>query len=229
MAQRQYRDAAWWQRHVSSQRGMIARLARQLNIDPSNASRIVTGERTLKRTEAEDIARLLGVPVTEVLVASGMPTDPPASALPPPAAALPALNTMPLDVPVLGTAACSFGQGAFQLAPDVIDRVRRPPGVAGAADIYAIFVEGDSMEPRYEPGDLVYVSPHRPVRSGDYVVIQLQNGDDDTLQAYLKRLISRSDRVVKALQLNPEAEMTFDGQSVRAVHRVLSMADLFGL
>jgi phage repressor protein C with HTH and peptisase S24 domain len=76
------------------------------------------------------------------------------------------------DIPVLGTVECG-SDGAFNLNEGPIDHVRRPPGQMNRKGIYCIYVEGSSMEPVYETGDLVYVDPHRPPQAGRDVVIQL--------------------------------------------------------
>lgn len=142
---------------------------------------------------------------------------------------LPPGHEMPLDIPVFGTAAGSLGEGAFAMEQSVVDYVRRPPGVARAKDIYAIYIEGDSMEPRYQHGELVYVSPRRPARPGDYVIVQVQNGEHEEVQAYCKRLLRRTADQLILLQHNPETELNFAMNRVRAVHRILSMADLMGV
>lgn len=141
---------------------------------------------------------------------------------------VPARTDMALDVPVLGTAAGSL-EGAFQLDTGAaIDRVRRPPGIATAVDIYALYVVGDSMSPRFEDGELIYVSGRRPARPGDYVVVQVQTADD-RIEAYCKRLRKRDhDRLVLE-QFNPETAFDLPVARVMAVHKVLSLNDLFGL
>ena len=85
---------------------------------------------------------------------------------------IPRPTSMKKDVPVYGTAAASHNGGAFQLDTGVIDYVRRPPTLETAKDIYALYVEGNSMEPQFWPGDLIFVHPHKPARSGDAVIIQ---------------------------------------------------------
>src|SRR5262245_22597342 len=53
----------------------------------------------------------------------------------------PELGRLPKDVPVMGTVAGSeLGHGAFQLTTDVVDFVRRPAGLLGAKDVYALYV-----------------------------------------------------------------------------------------
>jgi phage repressor protein C with HTH and peptisase S24 domain len=138
------------------------------------------------------------------------------------------LPSMPLkDVPVLGTAAGGdYAKGAFQLTPDAVDYVRRPPGLMNAKEIYALYVEGSSMVPRFEPGELIYVNPNRPVRPGDYVVIQ-EPVDEDTTRGFVKQFVKRSGEWVVVRQLNPAGEMRFKPQV--KVHRVLTVTDLMGV
>jgi phage repressor protein C with HTH and peptisase S24 domain len=138
------------------------------------------------------------------------------------------LPPMPLkDVPVRGTVAGGdYSKGAFQLTPDAVDYVRRPPGLVDAKEIYALYVEGSSMVPRFEPGELIYVNPNRPVRPGDYVVIQ-EPVDEDTIHGFVKQFVKRSGEWVVVRQLNPEGEMRFKTQI--KLHRVLTTADLMGV
>lgn len=135
---------------------------------------------------------------------------------------------MPRDVPVLGTAAGSH-VGAFQVEASPIDYVRRPPGIGEARDIYALYVVGDSMSPRFEEGELIYVSERRPARVGDYVVVQTVDARDGAVHAYCKRLLRRGDRELLLEQLNPFAEIALPVETVRAVHRILTLNELFGV
>ena len=135
---------------------------------------------------------------------------------------------MPRDVPVLGTAAGS-ARGAFQVDMSAIDFVRRPPGIGTSRDVYALYVVGSSMSPRFEEGELIYVSERRPARVGDYVVVQTVAPDDGSVQAYCKRLVRRTDDALHLDQLNPAADIRLPMREVRAVHRILTLNELFGL
>jgi phage repressor protein C with HTH and peptisase S24 domain len=137
---------------------------------------------------------------------------------------------MSRDVPVLGTAAGSvIGRfEGFQLdRQKVIDHVRRPPGLAAAADAYAIYVEGDSMAPMHSAGELRFVHPHRPVRLGDTVIIIVRYGETKGEQAFIKLFRGRTQKSVIAAQLKPPATHQFANDTVIAVHRVLTMNELF--
>ncbi|MEI6207341.1 MAG: S24 family peptidase [Desulfuromonadales bacterium] len=41
---------------------------------------------------------------------------------------------------------------------------------------YALMIRGDSMSPRYDPGDYVIISPAAGVKTGDYAVVKLTDG-----------------------------------------------------
>ena len=134
------------------------------------------------------------------------------------------------DIPVLGTVECG-SDGAFNLNEGgPIDHVRRPPGQMNRKGIYCIYVEGSSMEPAYERGDLVYVDPHRPPQAGRDVVIQLvakaRTGEE---RCFLKRLVRRSGGKWRVKQFNPEKEFVFDEKDVAAVHLVLKNHELMGV
>ena len=142
---------------------------------------------------------------------------------------LPPRHEMPLNVPVYGTAAGSLGEGAFAMEMTAVDYVRRPPGLSNAADVYAVYIEGDSMEPRFYPGELVYVNPHRPARPGDFVVVQMQNGQHAEVQAYCKKLVRRSPDRLYLEQFNPQTLLDLPMASVKAVHRILPLNELMGM
>lgn len=131
------------------------------------------------------------------------------------------------DLPVYGVAAGST-TGAFTMTNEVVDWVRRPPGLAGARDAYALFVRGASMEPRFFAGDVIYVAPHRPVRHGDVVVIQQHDGESGGMQVWLKVFDRADDKAIHTFQYNPAASVRFTHATVKAMHRVLTTNELLG-
>jgi len=149
---------------------------------------------------------------------------------PHPAPTMPGRTEMPRDVPVYGTVAGAV-TGAMQLDHEnIVDHVRRPPGIAGAKDVYGLYVVGDSMEPRYFEGDLIYVHPGRPVRVGDFVVVQTQSHDHEPPQAYVKRLLRRSSKSVVLGWLNPvDVKTEIPLKFIVSIHRVLTTNDLMGV
>lgn len=142
---------------------------------------------------------------------------------------MPARTTMPLDVPVMGTAAGSHLRGAFQLEGGVVDYVRRPPALSGARDIYALYVEGASMEPQYFAGDLIYINPHKPPRTGDIIVVQCKNSDHGSTEATLGIFRKTTEKAVVIGKRNPAAEIEIARETVKSIHKVLSTNELFGV
>ncbi len=141
-----------------------------------------------------------------------------------------AQHELPRDVPVFGTVAASeLGKGAFHLTSDIVDYVRRPHGLLGAKDVYALYVEGESMVPKFEPGDLVFVHPHRRPRPGDYVVIQEPDTDNGEPRGFLKRLIAFAGSKIRTQQFNPAARIEFLNRPGTIVHKVMSDAELYGV
>lgn len=142
---------------------------------------------------------------------------------------LPSRQSMANDVPVLGTAAGSHLRGAFQLTSDPVDWVRRPPALLGARDIYALYVEGDSMDPQYPAGTLIFVNPHKPPGFGDPVVIQSRNHQEGEIEATLGILSARSEKVITIKKRNPDAVVEVSRQYVLHIHKVLTTNELFGV
>ena len=143
---------------------------------------------------------------------------------------LPSKQFMPLDVPVLGVAAGNPMDGAFQLETGIIDYVRRAPGIMNARDVYALYVTGDSMVPRFQHGELLYVSASRPVRIGDDVILCIRpKREGDPERCFIKRLVRRHSDHIEVEQFNPPLRMTFANDDIVRVHRVLTMADVLGV
>ena len=131
-------------------------------------------------------------------------------------------------LPVQGTAASSTGNG-FEISDKVIEYVRRPPGLEGVEEAYAIYVVGDSMAPEHKPGDLRFVHPHRQCRPGDTVIIQTRLYETTPIQAYIKTLVREKPEEIVARQLNPATTMQYKRPQIVAMHKVLTMNDLFGV
>ena len=65
-------NTAWFQNRIADRRMSQRALARALGMDPGALSLTLRGKRTMKMTEAADIARLLGVPAEEVIEHAGV-------------------------------------------------------------------------------------------------------------------------------------------------------------
>jgi hypothetical protein len=143
-------------------------------------------------------------------------------------------------VPLLGTAFGGDWEGLedvetteLRLA-DVLDYIARPPSLADDLEAYAVEIVGDSMAPRYEPGEHAFVSPKAAVRPGDDVIVQLANppraGSDlsgTVTEVLIKRLVKRGANFIELRQFNPEQtfrvpieRVARDPRGKYAIHRV---------
>lgn len=145
------------------------------------------------------------------------------------AVAAPRPNDMLIDIPVYGVAV-GGDAGDFSLNGDVVDRVRRPPGLIGNKSAFAVYVRGDSMEPRHYQGDLLYVDPSRPARSGDDVLVELKPvRPGEPGPAYIKQLVTQGPVRVVLRQFNPAQDITLPGDKILRVSKILKLADLLGI
>jgi hypothetical protein len=112
--------------------------------------------------------------------------------------------------------------------PDhMIRMIARPPALRGARDVYAIYFHGESMMPRFEPGEVGIVDPTRPAAPGDYVLVQLNNGSEDHVTSVLvKRLVRANMRELVLEQFNPAITFTVPRSRVARIHRILPQTDL---
>lgn len=123
-------------------------------------------------------------------------------------------------IPLYG-AAVGGEDGEFVLNGNHLDDVFAPPSLGGNPDAYAVRIVGDSMSPRYEDNETVFVNPkRRPVR-GDYVVAQIHIDEHSAPLAYIKRLVSHTKQKLILEQFNPPKVLEFYGERVVSVHYVL--------
>lgn len=183
--------------------------------------------RGIKFENLARIAKVLGVGVEWLSSGKGEEPSPiePSNVKPP-------LRRPPPDEQFIAHATVpAYGQamggddGFFVLNGNKIADVLAPPSVSGVRDAYAVYVAGDSMEPRYEAGEVVFVNPNLPVRRGDYVVVQVQVDGEDVPRGYIKRFLRMSDDGLVLQQFNPAKDIRFNKAAVVSVHRVVASAE----
>ena len=128
-------------------------------------------------------------------------------------------------VPVLGLAEC--GPDGWSLwNGDIIDTIPRPMNLVGAPKAYAVYIVGDSMEPRYYSGELAHIHPGKPVTIGAFVLVQIRpDHDDDTPKAVVKRLIKRSATKITLEQYNPPKKFEIKSDDIVSIHRVVGSGE----
>lgn len=124
-------------------------------------------------------------------------------------------------VPLLGQGAAG-PNGAFPFNGERVADIPAPPSLQGVHNAYAIYVFGDSMEPRYEQGEIVFVDPTRPARSGDYVVVQIADEEKGTPhEGYIKQYVRQNQKQLTLFQFKPKKTLTFPMSKVKSIEVIV--------
>ena len=222
-------DGSWFNQALSRVGASQADLARHLRLAPSAVSRMLKGDRQMKPLEVVHIAAFLHVAEDEVLRhAIDTTTSPVASDAPRPGrgrppstgSAAPAISSArtlpePDRIPIRSGARGGTDQEMF-LEDGPIGYTPRPANLNGVRSAYAIYMVGDSMEPRYEPGWLLHVNPFKPPIRGRDVVLYKEG------QAVLiKQFVGWEGDMLILHQLNPPATIRIPRDQVRECHLVV--------
>jgi len=211
---------------------------RGIDVDATKVSKMVKGGRQVQQNElafvwqffghaSEDLAAALDS-VGQALPAGELEPGQ-KGASPMPNAGLP--ERIRLDtgqMPIYGTAVGGAAGSRILFNGQVLGAVTRPESLASNPRAYAVYVHGDSMEPRYEAGEIVLVNPDKGYRKGNYVVAQVYDNEGDPPFGYVKKFVSFGDELVLE-QLNPPDEedrlMRFPRSNVVSVHRIVGTLD----
>lgn len=127
---------------------------------------------------------------------------------------LPASHQPVHDLPVIGSVK-GGRQGFYFNNGEPQEFVLRPASLAGVANAFALYVEGDSMEPRYFAGEILYVNPNRPVTRHCFVAVELTDG-----QGLIKQFLQQNEDALILYQFNPPQEIRLPMASVRQIYRI---------
>ncbi len=213
-------------------------LADRLSTSQPQIRRLEAGERRLTKEWAEKLAPHLGTTAAELMFGDPIPAATTAPSVPPAAIRVsspvtsdnsgyltaPAnarlgdtLVDLQSKIPVYGQAVGGV-DGEFVMNGDRLDDVFSPPSLSSVVGAYAVFVSGESMEPRYFDGEIVYVNPAKRVRRGDFVVAQIQSDEHAPRLAYVKRFVRWNSSELVLAQYNPIRELCFEADQVVSVH-----------
>lgn len=170
------------------------------------------------------------------------PGVPKVEATPPPNAApfqMEGASTERMDrtVPVYGTALgadCVVDGDAVEQTTlntgEVIEYRRRPVILDGRTDVYGLYVQGSSMEPRWRDGGIVFVEQRKRPAVGDDAVVYLRGPDgadgEQSTCVLIKTLTRKSASFIELRQYNPPIDFRIDMARVERMDRVLTLDDL---
>jgi SOS-response transcriptional repressor LexA len=127
-------------------------------------------------------------------------------------------------IPVYGHAV-GGKDGEFVLKGNQVSQVLAPPDLSQVIDAYAVYVVGESMEPRYFAGETVFVNPRLPISRGAFVVAQISKGEEAEPRAYVKRFVSQDAKRLRLEQYSPKKILEFPASTVVAIHRIVMSSE----
>jgi phage repressor protein C with HTH and peptisase S24 domain len=160
-----------------------------------------------------DIFASRGVPRTDVLALAGVGLEQPdlsAAAQPKPVIIAPP----PRDLPVMGTVEGGSGNVYFNEG-EAKEYIIRPPALTGVSNAFALYVHGESMEPRYYAGEVLYVNPNRPLTKGCFVAVETTDK-----MSLIKQFVRRNDDLLVLTQFNPPKEIRIPVAQVKHIYRI---------
>ncbi len=123
------------------------------------------------------------------------------------------------DLPILGKAQ-GGNDGNIVMEEGAIDWTSRPTALDGIDDAFAVYVTGDSMVPKYQAGDLVYIHPHKAPRKGRFVLIEMAGH-----KGLIKQFEKWDGDTLVAQQFNPAKELRFNRSEVLKVMLIIGSMD----
>ncbi len=216
-------DTQWFHQALERMGATQADLARHLRLAPSAVSRMLKGERQMKQLETVQIAEFLGISPDEVLrhaidnatSASARDGDAPRPGRGrPPSTSSPGGMRSADMIPIRSAGRGGADQEMY--LEDGIGYTPRPANLGGVQAAYAIYMVGDSMEPRYEQGWLLHVNPFKPPKRGRDVVVYKEG------QAVLiKQFVGWDGDTLVLRQFNPPDTLRIPRAEVRECHLIV--------
>lgn len=123
-------------------------------------------------------------------------------------------------IPAYGRAVAGL-DGEFAMNGSLVEYVEAPVALDETKGAYAVFVAGDSMEPRYFDNETVFVDPTKRPMRGKFVVAQVLSREGEPPLAYIKRFVRHNAEELVLSQFNPEKELTFPASMVHSVHVIV--------
>ena len=174
-------------------------LADQIDRQAQTLRRYVRHEAEPRLEVAEAIAEALGVGIDEVLGAEDA------------AVVIPNKTRM---LPVYGRAE-DFD---FINMREPIDSIETPPYLLNTIAAYAVYVSGETMMPRLNPGEIVFVHPGKPCRANDSVVVQLKT---DT--AVIKTFQKFNETEIILSQFTTDETVKFQRDEIKSVYKIIGI------
>jgi len=193
-------------------RELSARLGR--NIDRATVNKMVTEKRGISADELIIITGYLGVELPTGLRNNTYQLE------------IKSQQNVPqfspkLSVPVLGKYGQSFDGTLSFAEEDCVEWTFSPPGLEHAQGIYAAYIHGTQMTPRYRPGEMVWINPNRPLKSGDDTLVKLIDKKTREIIGIVREFVTWRDTELVLQSYNPNKEEIYSRDEVVSIHPIV--------
>jgi hypothetical protein len=130
-----------------------------------------------------------------------------------------AINQGQRDLPVAGSVR-GDGDGFLFNTGAPTEFVERPSSLRGVFNAFALYMDGDVMEPRYYAGELLHVNPNRPLTRHCFVAVELASG-----QGMIRQFLRRNESELVLHQLNPSRDLHVKAAEVKRICRITGAAE----
>ncbi|MEZ5832866.1 MAG: S24 family peptidase [Dongiaceae bacterium] len=118
----------------------------------------------------------------------------------------------------------SFREGAdgfWFVDGDAKEFVERPANLRGVANAFALYADGESMQPRYFAGELLFVNPNRPITPNCFVAIEMTDG-----RGQVRQFLRRTHDGIFVRRFTPDQEQRLPAAEVKRMYRITGSAEL---
>ncbi len=105
--------------------------------------------------------------------------------------------------------------GFWFIAEEAKEFVERPANLRGVANAFALYTDGDGMQPRYLAGELLYVNPNRPITPNCFVAIEFSDG-----RGMVRQFLRRTHDGIFVRRLHPDQETRLAAAEVKRLYRI---------
>ncbi len=124
------------------------------------------------------------------------------------------------DLPVHSTFREGF-DGFWFVEGDAKEFVERPANLRGVANAFALYADGESMQPRYFAGEMLFVNPNRPITPNCFVAIEMTDG-----RGQVRQFLRRTHDGIFVRRLHPDTEQRLPASEVKRLYRITGSAEL---
>ena len=124
------------------------------------------------------------------------------------------------DLPVHSTFREGF-DGFWFVEGDAKEFVERPANLRGVANAFALYADGESMQPRYFAGEMLFVNPNRPITPNCFVAIEMNDG-----RGQVRQFLRRTHDGIFVRRLHPDTEQRLPASEVKRLYRITGSAEL---